>query len=63
MFRADIASGAHGAAADTHGVADGIFAWPDAALMNMRVAALVKMWVWAPPGLFVFAVLGRLRHP
>src|SRR6202021_894032 len=39
-----------------------IFAWPDAALLNMRVAALAKMWLWAVPCLFVFALLGRVRH-
>jgi hypothetical protein len=27
----------------------------------MRVAALAKMWVWAVPCVFVFAVLGRVR--
>jgi hypothetical protein len=62
MFRQDIASGWHGGLMP-HGVAAGVFAWPDAALMNMRAAALVKMWVWTPPCLFVLALLGRLRHP
>jgi hypothetical protein len=47
---------------ETHGVAQGIFAWPDATLLNVRAAALVKMWVWALPCLFVFAILGCLRH-
>jgi hypothetical protein len=28
----------------------------------MRVAALAKMWLWAVPCLFVFALLGGLRH-
>jgi hypothetical protein len=62
MFREDIAWGSH-AGPMLHGVAAGVFAWPDAALMNMRAAALVKMWIWALPCLFVFALLGRLRHP
>jgi hypothetical protein len=61
MFRSDIASGAHGASAMS-GVAAGVFAWPDATLLNMRAAAVAKMWLWAVPCLFVFALLGRLRH-
>jgi hypothetical protein len=61
MFRSDIASAGHGLSA-VRGVADGIFAWPDTALLNMRVAALAKMWLWAVPSLFVFALLGRVRH-
>jgi hypothetical protein len=61
MFRSDIASADHGVSA-MKGVADGIFAWPDATVLNMRAAALAKMWLWAVPGLFVFALLGRLRH-
>jgi hypothetical protein len=40
----------------------GVFRWPDAAAVNMRVAALVKMWVWAVPGLFIFAAVGFVRH-
>lgn len=58
VFRADIGSGVQG----MHGVVAGVFAWPDAALMNMRAAALVKMWIWAVPCLFVFGLLGRLRY-
>jgi hypothetical protein len=61
MFRADIASAAQGVSV-VSGVADGIFMWPDTTLLNMRAAALAKMWVWAVPCLFVFALLGRLRH-
>jgi hypothetical protein len=61
VFRTDIGSGAHGLSA-VRGVADGVFAWPDTALLNMRAAALVKMWVWALPCLLIFAVLGRLSH-
>jgi hypothetical protein len=30
-------------------------------MIDMRVAAAVKMWIWAVPCLFLFAVLGRLR--
>jgi hypothetical protein len=61
VFRTDIGSGALDVSA-VRGVADGIFAWPDSTLLNMRAAALVKMWVWALPCLFVFAVLGCLRY-
>jgi hypothetical protein len=61
MFRSDIASPAHGVSAMS-GVVDGIFAWPDATMLNMRAAALAKMWLWAVPCLFVLALLGRLRH-
>jgi hypothetical protein len=61
MFRADIGAGVHGMAA-VQGVADGVFAWPNAVLLNMRAAALVKMWLWALPCLFVFALLGGYRH-
>ena len=61
VFRSDIGSGAHGLSA-VHGVAEGVFAWPDAVLLNMRAAALVKMCLWAPPCLFVFVFLGRLAR-
>ena len=37
------------------------FSLPDRPMFDMRVAAAVKMWLWAVPCLFVFAVLGRLR--
>jgi hypothetical protein len=61
LFRTDLGSGAHGLAA-LPAVVDGVFTWPDAALANMRAAALVKMWLWAPPCLFVFAFMGGLRQ-
>jgi hypothetical protein len=61
MFRTGLASAAYGVPAVT-GVANGVFAWPDSTLLNMRVAALAKMWLWAVPCLFVFALLGGLRH-
>ncbi len=60
VFRSDIAS-AQGMSAMSE-VAHGIFAWPDAAMVNMRAAAVAKMWVWAVPGLFIVTVLGALRH-
>jgi hypothetical protein len=61
MFRSDIASAAHGVLLAS-GVASGVFAWPNSTLLNMRAAALAKMWLWAVPCLFMFALLGRLRH-
>lgn len=61
LFRSDIASGTQGAFA-VSGIASGLFAWPDSTLLNMRAAALAKMWLWSVPGVFVFALLGRLRH-
>ncbi len=61
VFRARLGPGSPDASA-VRSVAEGVFAWPGEALLNMRTAALVKMWVWMPPGLLVFAVLGRLRR-
>lgn len=46
-------------------IGDGIrsaFSWPDKAMIDMRVAAMVKMWVWAVPGLFLLALVGRMRR-
>ncbi len=60
LFRADIGAGVRGVAVGA--VADGVFAWPIQAMLDMRAAALVKMWVWAVPGLFVFALLGFSRY-
>jgi hypothetical protein len=61
MFRNSIASASHGA--QTVGeLANGAFKWPDAAILNMRGAALAKMWLWAVPGMYVLAVLGYMRH-
>lgn len=38
-----------------------VFSLPDKAMIDMRVAAMVKMWIWAVPGLFLLALVGRLR--
>jgi hypothetical protein len=38
------------------------FSLPDRSMIDSRAAALIKMWVWAVPCLFLFAVLGRLRR-
>ena len=61
VFRADIASGSHDVLTMS-GAMDGAFVWPNSTLLNMRVAALAKMWIWAVPCLYLFAVLGRMRH-
>ncbi len=34
---------------------------PDLAIFDMRIAALVKLWIWAVPCLVLLAVLGRVR--
>ncbi len=39
----------------------GATALPDLPMFDMRVAALVKLWIWAAPCLVVLAVLGRVR--
>ena len=57
LLRSEIGGG--GAA--IQGVASGILVWPDAALLNNRAAALVKMVVWAMPCLFALALLGCVR--
>jgi len=61
VFRARIWPGAPDASS-LHGVVAGAFAWPGGTLLNMRTAALAKMWVWMLPGLLLFAVMGRLRR-
>ncbi len=43
------------------GVGQGVFIWPDAALFNLRTASVVKLWLWACPGLLLFAMLGVRR--
>jgi hypothetical protein len=39
----------------------GVFSLPDADILDMRLAALAKMWVWAPPCLYLFAAIGFVR--
>jgi hypothetical protein len=60
-FRADIGSGNH-ELVTLSAASEGVLSWPDAALINMRVAALVKMWIWAAPCLFLFALCGFARY-
>jgi hypothetical protein len=38
-----------------------VFTLPDPYIADIRTAATVKMWVWAMPCLYVFAVLGFVR--
>jgi hypothetical protein len=59
-LRSDIGLSGHASAALDQ-IVSGAFAWPDVALLNNRAAALVKMFVWAMPCLFVFAGLGAIR--
>jgi hypothetical protein len=41
---------------------DAVFRLPDRSMIDIRVAEIVKMWIWAVPCLFLLAVLGRLRR-
>lgn len=45
-------------ATSTSAIASGIFSLPGASVLNMRVAALAKMWVWATPCLILFSIIG-----
>jgi hypothetical protein len=38
-----------------------VFRLPDSNILNMRIAALAKLLVWAVPGLFVLAAWGSVR--
>ncbi|MBS0614755.1 MAG: hypothetical protein JSS24_16430 [Proteobacteria bacterium] len=60
-LRTGLSQAAHpGASAES--LVQGVFGWPTADILNMRSAALAKLWVWAVPGLPVFAALGARRH-
>ncbi len=62
LLRGEIGTGGLGLA-QLGSAASAVFAWPDAALLNARIAALVKMCVWAMPSLFALALSGcRLRR-
>jgi hypothetical protein len=61
MLRADIGSAVH----DLSGLGDmanAALTWPNEILLNMRAAAAIKMLVWAPPALFLLALMGYWRH-
>lgn len=60
VLRVDIGSVTHLTTA--RGITDGVFAWPDATMLNMRAAALVKLFIWTLPIVFVLAALGRVRR-
>ncbi len=60
-IRHDVAAGDSGF--DVVGdLASAVFSFPSKSMIDMRVAAIVKMWIWAVPCLFLFAFLGRLRR-
>ena len=40
----------------------GAFHWPDALIVSMRLAAIVKLWLWAVPCLLIFAGIGAHQH-
>jgi len=60
-LRTTITGEASGAAVIS-GTANAVLRLPDLSILNMRIAALAKMWVWAVPGLYSLALVGRLRH-
>jgi hypothetical protein len=61
LLRSDIGLRTHDVSG-LSGMTQGVFAWPNAALLNVRVASLVKMWIWSVPCLFIFAILGCARY-
>jgi hypothetical protein len=61
LYRSDIGAAAHNLST-LKGMTNGVFTWPNATVLNMRAASLVKMWLWAAPGLFVLAILGGWRR-
>jgi hypothetical protein len=61
LLRSDIGSAAHHVSS-LSGMTGGVFAWPNAALLNVRAASLVKMWIWGVPCLFIFAILGCVSY-
>ncbi|HWX81946.1 MAG TPA: hypothetical protein VNZ02_17725 [Steroidobacteraceae bacterium] len=60
-LRADIGSAGQ-TLSGTSGLVHGVFTWPTLAVLNTRAASFVKMWVWAVPCLFVFAIIGCIRY-
>jgi hypothetical protein len=39
-----------------------VFSLPDKSMIIIRLAEMIKMWIWAVPCLFLLAILGRLRR-
>jgi hypothetical protein len=60
IYRTDIGGGIQNIST-LNGIGSGVFVWPNLAVFNARVAAAVKMWIWAVPCLFVLAFLGAVR--
>jgi hypothetical protein len=61
LFKSHIGSAAN-PLSGVGGLINGVFTWPNLSVLNTRAASFVKMWLWAVPCLFVFAVLGFARH-
>ena len=59
-LRTTIASG-HDALPALSAGSEGVFAFPDSVLLNMRAASTAKLWIWAVPGLFLLALSGYLE--
>jgi hypothetical protein len=57
VLRSSIGAGAQDLSS-LNGITNGVFTWPNAAVLNIRAASFVKMCLWAVPCLFVFAGLG-----
>lgn len=71
VFKAHLAAGNAGsaAAAPVPGLADAVatqlaaaFSAPSPAILWMRLAGTIKLWVWAVPGLLVLAVMGYAQR-
>ncbi len=60
-LRAAVGSGGSGFHAMVGSHLMSVFRLPDSGMIGLRVAAAVKLWVWAVPGLFLLAALGRYR--
>ncbi len=59
-LRVDIVPVAHDISG-VSGIGSGVFVLPDVVVLQMRTAAMAKMWVWAVPCLFLLAILGCVR--
>jgi hypothetical protein len=60
IYRSEISAGVQ-SLSSLSSLGSGVFTWPDLAVLNARVAAAVKMWIWAVPCLFVLASVGAIR--
>ncbi len=61
LIKGSIGSNLHGDPT-VAALANGTFRLTNSLILNMRAAALVKMLVWAVPGLFVLAALGYSKN-